>query len=57
VPIGLINTAAKVRKLFTDGGMATYPSSEETPQAASALLNAEIKLWIDVIRANHITGG
>jgi tripartite-type tricarboxylate transporter receptor subunit TctC len=47
----------KVRKLFADGGMETYPPDEETPAAASALLKAEIKLWGDVIRANHITGG
>jgi len=50
-------TDAKVQKLFTDGGMATYPASEQTPEAASKLLQAEIKLWGDVIRANHITGG
>ena len=48
---------AKVQKLFTDGGMVTYPASEQTPEAASKLLQAEIKLWGDVIRANHITGG
>jgi tripartite-type tricarboxylate transporter receptor subunit TctC len=48
---------AKVQKLFTDGGMVTYPADEQTPDAASKLLQAEIKLWGDVIRANHITGG
>ena len=48
---------AKVQQLFTAAGMETYPSSEETPEAASKLLQAEIKLWGDVIRANHITGG
>jgi len=48
---------ARVQKLFTDGGMVTYPASEQTPEAASKLLQAEIKLWGDVIRANHITGG
>ncbi len=48
---------AKVKKLFTDAGMDTYPADEETPEAASKLLQAEIKLWGDVIRANHITGG
>ena len=47
----------RVKKLFADAGMDTYPSDEETPAAASKLLNAEIKLWGDVIRANHITGG
>jgi tripartite-type tricarboxylate transporter receptor subunit TctC len=48
---------ARVRKLFNDAGMDTYPSSDETPEAASKLLQAEIKLWGEVIRANHITGG
>lgn len=48
---------AKVRKLFADAGMDTYPSNEETPAAASELLKSEIKLWGDVIRANHISGG
>jgi len=47
----------RVRKLFTDGGMDFYPPEEQTPEAASKLLQAEIKLWGDVIRANHITGG
>jgi tripartite-type tricarboxylate transporter receptor subunit TctC len=62
--VGKLNAAlraaiadAKVQKLFADGGMETYPSNQETPAAASALLKAEIKLWGDVIRANHITGG
>ncbi len=32
-------------------------SDEQTPAAASKLLDAEIKRWGDVIRANHITGG
>jgi tripartite-type tricarboxylate transporter receptor subunit TctC len=48
---------AKVQKLFNDGGMATYPANEQTPEAAGKLLQVEIKLWGDVIRANHITGG
>ncbi len=47
----------KVQKLFADAGMDTYPASEETPEAAGALLKAEIKLWGDVIRTNHIVGG
>jgi len=47
----------KVKKLFADAGMDTFPPDDETPAAASKLLNAEIKLWGDVIRANHITGG
>ena len=44
----------KVKKLFADGGMDEYPTSEETPEAAAALLKNEIKLWGDVVRANHI---
>jgi len=46
----------KVQKLFKDGGMDLYPASEYTPEAASALLKREIKLWGDVIRNNHIAG-
>jgi tripartite-type tricarboxylate transporter receptor subunit TctC len=48
---------AKVQKLFADGGMDVFPASEETPEAAGALLKREIKLWGDVIRTNGITGG
>jgi tripartite-type tricarboxylate transporter receptor subunit TctC len=44
----------KLRKTYGDGGMDEYPHDEETPEAASALLKREIKLWGDVIRANHI---
>jgi tripartite-type tricarboxylate transporter receptor subunit TctC len=44
----------KVRQTCADGGMDEYPSDEETPEAAAALLQSEIKLWGDVIRANHI---
>jgi tripartite-type tricarboxylate transporter receptor subunit TctC len=47
---------AKLNKTFADGGMDLYPQEEETPEAASALLNREIKLWGEVIRANHIAG-
>ena len=47
---------AKLRKLFADGGMDEYPADEETPEAASALLQREIKLWGEVIRDNHIAG-
>jgi tripartite-type tricarboxylate transporter receptor subunit TctC len=46
---------AKVLKTFADGGMDLYAPEEETPEVASALLKREIKLWGDVIRANHIT--
>jgi tripartite-type tricarboxylate transporter receptor subunit TctC len=47
----------KVKALFEKGGMAEFPDDQMTPEAASALLKREIKLWGDVIRANHITGG
>ena len=47
----------KVQQLFAAGGMVSFPPNEQTPEAASALLKGEIKLWGDVIRANHITGG
>ena len=46
---------SKLDKTFADGGMDLYPPEEETPEAAAALLEREIKLWGDVIRANHIT--
>jgi tripartite-type tricarboxylate transporter receptor subunit TctC len=45
---------AKVKKAFADGGMDEFGPGEETPEAASALLKREIKLWGDVIRANKI---
>ena len=44
----------KVDKTFAEGGMDLYQEDEETPEAASALLKREIKLWGDVIRTNHI---
>jgi tripartite-type tricarboxylate transporter receptor subunit TctC len=44
----------KVKKLFADGGMDEYPPNEETPEAAGALLKREIKLWGEVVHANHI---
>jgi putative tricarboxylic transport membrane protein len=47
-------TDAKLRKTFSDGGMDLYPQDEESSEAARALLNREVKLWGDVIRANHI---
>jgi hypothetical protein len=34
--------------------MVPFPAAEETPEAAHALLVREIKLWGEVIRANHI---
>ena len=45
---------ARLRNTFSDGGMDLCPPEEETPEAAAALLEREIKLWGDVIRANHI---
>jgi tripartite-type tricarboxylate transporter receptor subunit TctC len=57
---GALRTAladARVQKIFADGGMDLFPGEEETPEAASALLAREIKLWGDVIRDNHIAGG
>jgi tripartite-type tricarboxylate transporter receptor subunit TctC len=47
-------TDAKLRKTFSDGGMDLYPQDQETPEASRALLKDQIKLWGDVIRANHI---
>ena len=44
----------KVRKTYGDGGLDFYPDSEETPEAAAALLKSEIKLWGDVVRKNNI---
>jgi tripartite-type tricarboxylate transporter receptor subunit TctC len=46
----------KVRKTFAEGGMELFAPEEETPEAASALLKRELRLWGDVIRANNITG-
>jgi tripartite-type tricarboxylate transporter receptor subunit TctC len=48
---------ARVQKTFAEAGMDLFASEEQTPEAAGALLTREIKLWGDVIRANHITGG
>jgi tripartite-type tricarboxylate transporter receptor subunit TctC len=44
----------KAQNTFAEGGMEPFPSTEKTPEAASVLLKREIKLWGDVIRANHI---
>src|SRR5262249_15152794 len=46
---------ANVRKAFDEGGMELYAPDQQTPEAAAALLKHEIKLWGDVIRANHIS--
>lgn len=47
-------TDAKLRKTYTDGGMDLYPQDQESPEASRALLKDQVKLWGDVIRANHI---
>jgi tripartite-type tricarboxylate transporter receptor subunit TctC len=44
----------RVVKTFTDGGMDIYPVADQTPEFADELLKREIKLWGEVIRANHI---
>jgi len=44
----------KVRHTYAEGGMDEYPDSEETPEAAAALLKNEIKLWGEVVRENNI---
>ncbi len=46
---------ATVRKTFDQGGMELFPPDQQTPEAATALLQREIKLWGDVIRANNIS--
>ena len=46
---------ARVRKTFEEGGMDLFPPDQRTPEAASALLKRELKLWGDVIRSNNIT--
>jgi hypothetical protein len=35
--------------------MDPFPTGQDTPEAAAALLTREIKLWGDVIRANNIS--
>jgi tripartite-type tricarboxylate transporter receptor subunit TctC len=45
---------AKVREAFVKNGMELYPASEQTPEAASAMLKNEISRWGGVIRANKI---
>ena len=46
---------ARVRKTFEEGGMDLFAPEQQTPEAASALLASEIKLWGEVIRANNIS--
>ncbi|HEY1361642.1 MAG TPA: tripartite tricarboxylate transporter substrate-binding protein [Xanthobacteraceae bacterium] len=45
----------KVTETFARSGMQLYPASEWSPEAGAALLRDEIKLWAEVIRANHIS--
>ena len=45
---------ARVRAIFDKNGMTLYPAAEQTPAAATAMLQNEIKRWGDVIRANKI---
>jgi tripartite-type tricarboxylate transporter receptor subunit TctC len=47
-------TDPATQQLFAKGGMDEYPASEQTPEAAAALLKRETVLWGDVIRKNHI---
>jgi tripartite-type tricarboxylate transporter receptor subunit TctC len=47
-------TNTRVREAFDKNGMELYPASEQTPEAATAMLNGEIKRWGEVIRANKI---
>jgi len=44
----------KVKKNYAEGGIAEYPASEETPEAAAALLKREVVRWGQVVRDNHI---
>src|SRR5271167_713384 len=38
----------KLQKTYAEGGIVQYPSDQETPEAAAALLKSEIALWGDV---------
>jgi tripartite-type tricarboxylate transporter receptor subunit TctC len=44
----------RVKRTFSEGGMDPFPADQMTPEAATALLRSEIKLWGDVIRTNNI---
>ena len=48
-------TDPRAVKTFTEGGMDIYATEDQTPEFADALLKREIKLWGEVIRANHIS--
>lgn len=47
-------TDPKVKKTYAEGGLDFYPASEQTPEAAAALLKSEIVRWGQVVRDNHI---
>jgi tripartite-type tricarboxylate transporter receptor subunit TctC len=46
---------AKVRENFANNGMYVFPAAEQTPEAATKLLQSETQRWSEVIRANNIT--
>jgi tripartite-type tricarboxylate transporter receptor subunit TctC len=48
-------TDPRVVKTFTDGGMDIFATEDQTPEYADELLKREIKMWGEVIRANHIS--
>jgi putative tricarboxylic transport membrane protein len=48
-------TDPRVNKTFSEGGMDIFATEDQTPQYADELLKREIKLWGEVIRANHIS--
>ena len=41
-------------KSWTDSGVTPYPKDQRSPQAAQALLRAEIARWGQVVRDNNI---
>ena len=47
-------TVTTFQEAFVKNGMEAYPAAEQTPEAATALLKAEIKRWGDVIRTAKI---
>jgi tripartite-type tricarboxylate transporter receptor subunit TctC len=45
---------ARVTKVWNDQGVEIYPEAERTPEAATKLVQSEMKRWGDVIRENKI---
>jgi hypothetical protein len=41
-------------KAWAETGVAPYPKEQRSPQAAQALLHAEIARWEQVVRENDI---